>query len=656
MQVSPQASPSQKAPAPRKWTPLASALRLLARCLALLWTTRGDRSSAQRMFMLMLRYSIPFSVAIICMVGYNIFNALPTWYAKDVVDSIQPGKVPALERFGLVGLAIVVIFFCKGLFYFGHNYLLGWVGQKMILELRARLHAHLQSFSYPYFVRTRPGTLVSHFTTDLLTLQNALRLSLIGPLRDIPMILIFLIILFTRSWELFLFSVAVIPVAFVLIHYFGQKIKTATVNLLASIENINNLISENIQGIRVVKAFGMEAYEAARFERVNENAFRQGLHTVQVSSYSPAILETIGAIAGGGIILGGGYLIIYDMLTPGEFVSFLLAFFMLNTPVKRLNGFNQQIQEGLAAAKRVFSLLDTHAEEIDPPHARSMPPIQREIRICVPEFRYQEDNPPALREIDLSVRAGEVLALVGPSGAGKTTLVNLLPRFLDVQSGAILIDGVDIRDYTYTSLREQIAIVSQEVFLFDDTIAHNIAYGDLTRSQEVIVAAAKAAQADEFICTLPQGYDTVIGQGGLKLSGGQRQRLVIARAVIKNAPILILDEATSALDTESEQEVQKAIHTLISNRTTFVIAHRLSTVRRADRICVMDNGQIVEMGSHEELISKGGVYQRLHEKQFQDFSPKRKLWQRIPSLSRTREGKIRKDKPRKNGSLQRNRA
>lgn len=601
------------------------------------WGGAEDWNNLKRLVGLILQYKGLLATALLCLVGFNLFNALPAWYAKDVVDSLRSGNIPDINRFVLVAVAVLLIFTVKGFFYFTYNNLLGKATQRMIHTLRSRLYGHLQTLSFSFFSHRSAGDLISRFTADLLTLQNSVRVIVLGPLRDIPQIFIFLGILAYRSWQLFLASIVIIPIALLLINRFGSRTKRLTSQRLASFGQMTTILQETIAGIRVVKAFGMEQYEQGRFEQANDDVLHRYTRTIRIMSYSPPILETIGALAGAGIIMFGGYLIIHGIITPGDFVSFLLAFFMINNPIKKLNAVHLQVQEGLAAAERVYQLLDIEPEDVDAPGAEHLPPIRDSLRIQVNRFSYDGSEEPALEDIDLEVMAGQVVALVGPSGAGKTSLVNLIPRFFELREGAIRIDGIDVRDATLRSLRSQIAIVTQEIFLFNDTVANNIAYGDIDCPRQNIIAAARAAYAHEFIMGLPADYDTLVGEGGIHLSGGQRQRISIARALIKNAPILILDEATSALDSESEQEVQKAIAALIQNRTTIVIAHRLSTIRHADTIFVMDNGRIVEQGGHEELLLRGGLYKKLYEMQFRDVVPsseRRLPWRRLWSRSK----------------------
>jgi ATP-binding cassette, subfamily B, bacterial MsbA len=614
--------------------------RVLAYPLTRVLGDQEDWGTIRRLVRLILRYKSTIFVALLCMVGYNLFNALPAWYIKDVVDSLQRGHTPEIEKFTLVGIGVFLIFLIKGIFFFAYNYLLGRTTQRMVHNLRGALYAHLQTLSFSFFSNRSAGDLISRFTADLLTLQTAVRVIVLGPLRDLPQIFLFLAILLYRSWELFLFSLVIIPIALTLIHRFGSRTKRLTSQRLASFGEMTTILHETINGIRVVKAFSMEAYERGRFDKANTDVLRRYNRTIRILSYSQPLLETIGAFAGAGIIMFGGYLIIHRLISAGDFVSFLLAFFMLNDPIRKLNSFSLQLQEGLAATERVFSLLDIAPQEVDAPDAVELPRIGESLRFQIRHFTYEGSEDAALHDVDAEVRAGQVVALVGPSGAGKTSLVNLIPRFFELTDGAIYIDGMDTRRATLASLRGQIAIVTQEIFLFNDTVANNIAYGNIDCPREQIEAAAQAAFAHGFIMDLPHGYETLVGEGGIHLSGGQRQRLSIARALIKDAPILILDEATSALDSESEQEVQKAIAALIQNRTTIVIAHRLSTISHADAIWVLDKGHIVERGRHDELLGKGGLYRKLYEMQFRDLAapvaPGRFPWRRL--LGRVRSG------------------
>ena len=552
------------------------------------------------------------------MAGYNIFSAAPAYYAKDIVDAIAYGDNPELKQYFLVGLGMIIVFAVKGLFFFGHNYSVGHLVQSLIVKLRQKLFDHLVNLSLTFFSRSKTGDLISRFTNDLHVFQNMLQVGVTGPFRDIPQFFLLLGIMFFRSWQLAFVTMIIIPIAIFFIQIFGQRNKIAVSKRQISFGGLSSLLVETITGVRVVKAFGMEKYESKRFKDANDDLYKNHMRSIMIDSYSYPIIEIIGASAGATIVAYGGYLIINGQITPGDFTSFVISFFMLNEPVKKLNGFNLKLQEGFAAVRRIFSILDVKDDIVILPNATKLTNFDREISLNIHAFHYPDQDEPAVKDFQLTVQKGEAVALVGSSGAGKTTIANLLPRFYDITRGEISIDGHDLRDLDLVSLRKMIAIVTQDTILFNDTIASNITYGQPDCSNERMYAAAQAANAHKFIAEQPQGYETVIGEKGVRISGGQRQRLSIARALVKDAPILILDEATSALDSESEIEVQQAIEHLMENRTTIVIAHRLSTIRNTDRICVMEKGQIVEQGTHDELLLREGRYQQLYEMQFQD--------------------------------------
>ncbi len=556
--------------------------------------------------------------SIVCMVGYNIFTAAPAYYAKDIVDAIAYGDNPELKQYFLVGLGMMIVFAIKGLFFFGHNYSVGHLVQSLIVKLRQQLFDHLVNLSLTFFNRSKTGDLISRFTNDLHVFQNMLQVGVTGPFRDIPQFFLLLGIMFFRSWQLALVTMTIIPVAIFFIQIFGQRNKVAVSQRQISFGDLSSLLVETITGIRVVKAFGMEKYESKRFKDANDDLYKNHMRSIMIDSYSYPVIEIIGAAAGATIVAYGGYLIINDQITAGDFTSFVISFFLLNEPVKKLNGFNLKLQEGIAAVQRIFNILDVKDDIVISPDATKLTSFDREINLNIQAFHYPDQDEPAVKDFQLTLQKGEAVALVGSSGAGKTTIANLIPRFYDITRGEVYIDGHDLRDLDIASMRKLIAIVTQDTILFNDTIASNITYGQPDCSKERMYAAAQAANAHKFILEQSDGYETVIGEKGARLSGGQRQRLSIARALVKDAPILILDEATSALDSESEIEVQQAIEHLMENRTTIVIAHRLSTIRNADRICVMENGQIVEQGTHNELLSKEGRYQQLYEMQFQD--------------------------------------
>ena len=576
------------------------------------------RHIAWRLYDLIAPLKVWVFFSMVCMAGYNIFSAAPAYYAKDIVDAIAYGDNPELKQYFLVGLGMIIVFAVKGLFFFGHNYSVGHLVQSLIVKLRQKLFDHLVNLSLTFFSCSKTGDLISRFTNDLHVFQNMLQVGVTGPFRDIPQFFLLLGIMFFRSWQLAFVTMIIIPIAIFFIQIFGQRNKIAVSKRQISFGGLSSLLVETITGVRVVKAFGMEKYESKRFKDANDDLYKNHMRSIMIDSYSYPIIEIIGASAGATIVAYGGYLIINGQITPGDFTSFVISFFMLNEPVKKLNGFNLKLQEGFAAVRRIFNILDVKDDIVILPNATKLTNFDREISLNIHAFHYPDQDEPAVKDFQLTVQKGEAVALVGSSGAGKTTIANLIPRFYDITRGEISIDGYDLRDLDLVSLRKMIAIVTQDTILFNDTIASNITYGQPDCSNERMYAAAQAANAHKFIAEQPQGYETVIGEKGVRISGGQRQRLSIARALVKDAPILILDEATSALDSESEIEVQQAIEHLMENRTTIVIAHRLSTIRNTDRICVMEKGQIVEQGNHDELLLREGRYQQLYEMQFQD--------------------------------------
>ena len=573
------------------------------------------RSTFIRLIQLILPYKGLILFSLICMVGFNIFTAAPVYYAKDIVDGIVYGDKPELKQYFLVGLGLIIVFGLKGIFFFGQNYSIGYLVQRLITRLRQRLFNHMVGLSFSFFSRSKTGDLVSRFTNDLNVFQNTLVIGVTGPFRDIPRFFMLLGIMFFRSWELSLVTMIIIPIALFFIHLFGLRNKKAVSDRQISFSELSTLVIETITGIRVVKAFGMEDYEKERINKANEELYSNHMRSIIIDSYSTPVIQVIGASAGATIVVYGGYLIIHGVITPGDFTSFILSFFMLNDPIAKMNGFNLKLQEGLAAVKRIFEILDTEPDIVSKPDAKPFKSFEQSIDIKIRAFHYPEQSDPTLEDIELKVKKGEAVALVGSSGAGKTTLANLIPRFFDITRGEVSIDGIDVRDYDLHSLRSQISIVTQDTILFNDSVANNIIYGQPDCSKERMYAASRAANAHNFVNHLNEGYDTLIGEKGVKLSGGQRQRLSIARALVKDSPILILDEATSALDSESEIEVQQAIENLMENRTTVVIAHRLSTLENVDRILVLKNGVLIESGKHEELIGSKSEYFNLFKNQ-----------------------------------------
>lgn len=552
--------------------------------------------------------------AMVCMVFVSAATAGSAYLVKPVLDEIFFKKDLSMLKW--IPLAIIGIFIMKGVFDYGQAFLMSYVGQKIIADLREKVYSHIQSLSLSFFTKNPTGILMSRIMNDVGMVQGAVTDAVTGLLKDVFTITGLVAVIFYRDWKLALIAMVVFPVAVYPIVKFGRKLRSYSTRTQTSMAELTTILLETITGTRIVKAFNMEDYERKRFAKENQRLFGIQIKSVRVRAVSHPLMEFLGGVGIACIVFYGGYNVIQGGATPGTFFSFLAALLMLYEPVKRLSGVNNTVQQGLAAASRIFEVLDTVPEIQDRPGARTLPAVSREVEYQDVSFKYEEDW--ALKNINLRIRAGEMVAFVGASGGGKTTLVNLLPRFYDVTAGRIMIDGVDIRDCRVESLRAMIGIVTQQTILFNETVRDNIAYGKVGQPLEEIVKAAQAAFADGFIGNLPQGYDTVIGEQGVKLSGGERQRISIARALLKNAPILILDEATSSLDSESEIEVQKALERLMEGRTTLVIAHRLSTIRKANRIVVISSGEIVEVGTHEELMEKDGDYKKLYLLQFKD--------------------------------------
>ncbi len=535
------------------------------------------------------------------------------YMVKPVMDDIFVGKNRAMLT--MVPLVVVILYAIKGACSYGQSYLMQFVGQRIITQFRIDLYAHLQRLSLGYYDRMPTGELMSRITNDVNQIQGAVSSVVTGVLRDLFTIFGLIVVIFYRDWFLAIFAVGVFPLCIIPLVRFGRRLRSISTRSQETMADVSVLLHETISGARIVKGFCREEHEIKRFSEEAFRLFRLRMKDVSTRAISSPLMEFLGGLGVAGIIFYGGWQVIEGRSTPGTFFSFLTALIMLYEPVKRLSGLNNEIQNGLAAASRVYEVLDTPAQITDKPEAKEMPRLHEAIEFREVGFSYRPGEP-VLRDINLRVPAGQLLALVGTSGGGKTTLVNLLPRFYEVEKGSILIDGMDIRDVTLKSLRSQIAIVTQQTILFNDTVGANIAYGRPEATQEQIVEAARAAFALDFIERLPLGFDSRIGEAGVMLSGGERQRLSIARALLADRPILILDEATSSLDTESEMYVQKALENLMIGRTTFVIAHRLSTVQRADRIVVISGGRVVEEGRHDQLVAQGGVYQRLHNMQF----------------------------------------
>jgi subfamily B ATP-binding cassette protein MsbA len=556
------------------------------------------------------------SKLIIAMVGMVIvagFNAAQAYMVKPLLDEIFVNKDKVLLN--ILPLALLAIFLVKGVFYFIYSYLLEWVGQCVIRDLRNRIYAHLNQLSLSFFYHTPTGELISRIVNDVSMLQGAVSHALIRVLRDFVSVIGLLVVIFIMDWRLALMSLIFLPMAAAPIVIFGKKFRRVSTRYQKSIGEVTNILHETISGTRIVKAFCMEKQEEKRFAGQIQHLFDTLMTETRYRCLSHPMIELLGGVGISLIIWFGGMQVLKGTSTMGAFMSFLTALIMLYEPVKGVSKINSTIQSGLAAATRIFNLLDIESDIKEKQDAVALPLFHDCIEFKDVTFSYGQDEP-VLHGINLKVRRGEILAIVGPSGGGKTTLANLLPRFHDVDSGILLIDGHDVRDVTLHSLRSQMALVTQQTILFNDTVRNNIGYGSRDCSEEDICHAADAAFAYDFIKELPDGFETVIGESGARLSGGQRQRISIARAILKDAPVLVLDEATSALDTESERKVQKALENLMKNRTTIVIAHRLSTIKNADRIIVMQNGRLVEEGTHERLLQEHGVYEGLHNMQY----------------------------------------
>jgi subfamily B ATP-binding cassette protein MsbA len=568
----------------------------------------------RRLLDLVKPYWVKLAFAMICMLFVSLLTAAQAFLVQPALDDVFLKKDTKILF--LLPIAIILLFFIKGIFDYGQAYLMNFVGLRIVADMREKLYNHLQNLSLSFFTKTPTGVLISRITNDVNLIQGAVSNTITGLLKDAFTIVGLSGVIFYRNWKLAIIAFIIFPLAIIPIKEFGKRLRKFSRKSQQRMGSITAFLHETITGNRIVKAFNMEEYEKRRFAEENERFFKIILKRVKIRAISHPVMELIG---GGGaplIIWVGGYSVVRGELTPGTFFSFMTALLMLYAPVRDLSKVNLEIQEGLAAAARVYELLDTIPDIKDEEGAISLPLISKGIDFQKITFKYGTEA--VLKEISLHVKVGEVIALVGMSGAGKTSLVNLLPRFYDVEEGQILIDSIDIRKVALKSLRNQISLVTQQTILFNDTIRNNIAYGNIKSSDEEIIKAAKAANAHDFIQRLPQAYETVIGEQGVKLSGGERQRLSIARALLKNAPILILDEATSSLDSDSETEVQNALEYLMKGRTVFVIAHRLSTIRNAHRIIVLSDGQIVEEGTHEELMVLNGEYRRLYDLQFKD--------------------------------------
>ena len=552
-------------------------------------------------------------IAGLCTILAAAGNLYVPWIIKDVIDRVLAEKDAMMLN--NISLGIIVVFFLRGIFFYGQTYLMAYAGQRVIIDIRLAVYRQLQRLSLSFYEKRKTGTIMSYVTNDVGALQGALIDNVIELLTEGFVLLGSIIAMIYLDWKLTLFTFSTFPLVLIVIDYFGKKIRSSGSLIQERTADITSILQESISSARIIKSFVREDYEIKRFDRENVLNFKASIkNSQQMAALTPTI-EFVAALGVTAIIWYGGREVISGVLTPGSLIAFLVYAVNISNPIKRLSRVYGNIQRALAAAQRVFDILDLQPEIQEIADAKPLPYIKGDVRFENVSFSYNP-NEPVLTELSFANKAGQMVAIVGPSGAGKSTIANLLPRFYDITAGKIFIDDLDIKSVTLDSLREQIGIVPQETMLFNGTVYDNIRYGNLQATREEIEQAARDANAEKFILQLPAGYETMLGDRGVNLSGGQRQRIAIARAILKNPRILILDEATSALDTESEHVVQEALDRLMVGRTSFVIAHRLTTIQRADMILVLDKGKLVETGTHEQLLDKGGLYARLHQVQF----------------------------------------
>ncbi|HLA48487.1 MAG TPA: ABC transporter transmembrane domain-containing protein [Nitrospinota bacterium] len=568
----------------------------------------------------LLSYTRPYwgrlIAGILLAVVVSIATGAAAWIVKPVMDDIFLSKDTALLK--ILPIGFILIYTIKGLARYGQSYLMRSIGQKIITRIRNELYEHIQKMPLSFFHNTPSAILMSRITNDVTMLGHVSSQVVADFFRQSFTFFILLGLTFYREWKLATIALVVFPFIGIFIVSIGRKLRVLSRKNQEKMADLNIILQETFTGNKIVKAFGMEEYENKRFMNENRKLYDISMGETKRHEMVSPLMELFGAIGTGLVIWYGGYQVISGATTPGTFFSFMTALIMLYDPIKKISTMNSVVQQSMAAAERVFEMLDTKVDITDNDGAIDIKEFKDRIGFNDVWFQYNSNNGMVLKGINLTIIKGEVVALVGSSGAGKSTLVDMIPRFHDITKGSINIDSHDIRKITLNSLRRQVGIVTQETILFNDTVKNNISYGRVDAGMDEIHKAAESAYAHDFIMEMPSGYDTVIGERGVKLSGGQRQRLSIARAILKNPAILILDEATSSLDTESEKMVQQALENLMKDRTTFVIAHRLSTVLNAGRIVVIDDGRIAETGRHDELLALGGIYKKLYAMQFKE--------------------------------------